>query len=396
MKRNRDEGKIDEIGSYPDAKEVASRNVARNNSKHDELKENNANENRPTGGINASTIIQSLPSEIIANILSFYSDSVAELAVSSRVCKSWRRALSKIERVRIGNRLFIGEDESYLRSIEAEMRFTTSQLPNINDLSLYYWGDTQNVFYFWHEVAQFVGFYSSKLKHFQFFRELCSRKMVMDHVFDCLQNAAQLESLTFEHCIFGQGNMLQGKPRLKKLKLHGLEPYDSDDDDVDADDRKALSIQIGKMHTLRELHLTGVVYTLEETNANILLSGLKNLQYLHICVPSFETLLAINRCCPALEHLHIADYGCPEVDVDLSHLMRFLKSSTIRTLNICSWLYADGVDVCDSSHIVGLCRPDTSMTLQRLIVSVDSDDALCDSYEELADRVSEGRIKLEH
>ena len=34
------------------------------------------------------------------------------------------------------------------------------------------------------------------------------------------------------------------------------------------------------------------------------------------------------------------------------------------------------------------------MTLQRLIVSIDADGALCDSYEELADRVSEGCIKL--
>ena len=41
----------------------------------------------------------SLPPDVVPNILSFYSDSVSELAVSSQVCISWRNALSSIDHI---------------------------------------------------------------------------------------------------------------------------------------------------------------------------------------------------------------------------------------------------------------------------------------------------------
>ena len=79
MKRSRDEEDIDEIGLQRAAESAVA------------PKDDERTKQRSTN------TIQSLPPEIVAIVLSFHSDSFTTLTICSRVNKSRRNALSKIQ-----------------------------------------------------------------------------------------------------------------------------------------------------------------------------------------------------------------------------------------------------------------------------------------------------------
>lgn len=371
MKRSRDEEDIDEIGLQRAAESAVA------------PKDDERTKQRSTN------TIQSLPPEIVAIVLSFHSDSFTTLTICSRVSKSWRKALSKIERVCV-------EFISYnFRRNNVMLRFATSQLQNITDLS--FSDNRVRGSYHWPEISRLASSCSLKLKHFKFRRESWHKGETcrINDEFDSLQNAAQLESLTFECSVFSGitsfEKMLQNKPLLRKLKLEGLMGSGSAGD---FNEVEQLAVLIGKLHTLRELHFTGYFRYFDEIDPDILLSGLKDLQYLHVCVPADGILYAIDRCCPALKHLHIADYGVNNVRMKAKHVMYYLESSAIHTLNLSSSLYDDPDGACSWFDIERIFRLNT--TLRKLIVDIQkSDDYTTEAdFIALVAEKSKGRVEL--
>ena len=154
--------------------------------------------------------------------------------------------------------------------------------------------------------------------------------------------------------------------------------------------------QIWKLRALQVLCLTSYAIPIRELDTGILLFGLKDLQHLHICVPAEESLLAISRCCPALEYLHIADFGSSGGITRLKHVQIFndLRSSIIHTLNLFSSLYHDDfAGACAYRDILWLCQPNT--ILRMLIVGIMSPhDADTDDFIVFAVDESKGQVEL--
>lgn len=306
--------------------------------------------------------------------------------------KSWRSALSIIERVHVEFRL----DNNC--SNDEMLRLATSQLQNINNLSIC--DGRKDISLNWDSTGRLVASCSSKLKHFMFCRETVYAHTTANNAFDSLQNSTPLESLTLENIIFEEigciERILQNKTRLRKLNLEKLTIRDPALHGDDAETHLGLLAQIGKLHTLRELHLTSYHNPIREFDTAILLSGLKNLQHLHICVHTEKVFLTISRYCPALnlKYLRIEDYGSPDGTVRLNHVvLNYLQSSKIHTLVLRSSFYDDADYACSAGNIIRLCRPNT--TLRRLVVGIaTSNGANADDLIAFAADESKGCVKL--
>lgn len=332
----------------------------------------------------------SLPAEIIPIILSYCCHSLRRVAKFSRVCKSWREALS---RTRIERLYILLRRSNYCKDM---MKFAASHLKDVADLSIYSRKDEVSSVN-WIEVGKFVRSCSSKVEHFSYFEKgpITWEKHVLDDVFVSLQDASKLESLTFSNTSLGNidfiQQILENKSRLRTLKLENITISESF---PDAGRLQSFWAQIGKCHELRELQITSYFDTLrfQSLDVSSLLSGLKELKHLHVCNPSIDSLLAIHRYCPTLNRLDIADYNNHD-RLGFDGLLAYLRLSSIQALDISSSLYGDEDDAVSITDVQELCR--ASKTLRTLIVTIAaSRDNPESAYKSAAVEASNGRILL--
>mmetsp|Transcript_32967 Transcript_32967/g.47741 ORF Transcript_32967/g.47741 Transcript_32967/m.47741 type:complete len:409 (-) Transcript_32967:104-1330(-) len=348
--------------------------LAGDDGRADQNEQNNTS-NSNHDHVNASKVVV-LPAEIIPIILSYCCHSLRRIAKLSRVCKSWKEALSRTHIARL--HILLGRSSS----CKEMMRFAASHLQDVADLSVWsrkYGAKNMSI-----EFGQFVRSCSSNLKHFSYIEKGLISSTTTDHNSCChsldhalvnLMDASNLESLILSNHSWANidfmQKVLQNKTRLKKLVLDNIGFSEEESLFPGPIQLRSFSVQIGKCHALRELHITSYfdALSLNSLDAQSLLSGLTELQHLHVCHLNPESLFAIHRYCPNLKCLNIADYVRHHSDFSLNAVLGYLQLSTnIEELDVSSSLYGDNSDNgVSTSDVREICR--ASNTLQRLVIT---------------------------
>ena len=188
MKRSRGEVVDDENAGAQQLTEAGAGNNGGQSTRHDakpggvisERGEDHAGDQAADEAI--SVDFNSLSTEIITNVLSFYTDRLPQLVKCSSVCKSWMNALSGIECIRI--------NDYEWGKIDEIMIFASFHLPNVTNFSSCF------ISYYFEQVSHFIRSYNSRLKHSSFTFWLTSSATFHKSFAESLEGAAELESLT--------------------------------------------------------------------------------------------------------------------------------------------------------------------------------------------------------
>uniref|UniRef100_A0A7S2JZG3 F-box domain-containing protein n=1 Tax=Leptocylindrus danicus TaxID=163516 RepID=A0A7S2JZG3_9STRA len=264
----------------------------------------------------------SLSMEIIASILSHL--QLVEMAECSRVSSTWRKALSKIDSIRI-----------HLNSERNDLilSFAARYLKSLSSIAIVW--DNEHYFADYEDLCNLLSFQCRKnLKHFSF-----EGDPSLDECSDCidlsmLEGQGALETLVLREYpmnnrFFDLREILNNKMRLKKLVITNPE-FRGDDEDFRY--TQEFSALVGKMHNLETLDILGC-FNFRTLDADVLLSGLKSLRSLRIGNANDKSLKVISKHCSKLRKLEIIDGDDSGEFATLDGIIAVLRSCPIEYLH---------------------------------------------------------------